>query len=184
MARRYDVLECIGKGSFGDVHKGYVTTVGSQRPSPVLPRTSAHFKEGYRDGRRRRDQNCGPGRISRAKRVYETVYNVERWSEKDVDVLVWADLDWGHCLAFPHREDEIEDIQREIAVLAQCRSPHVTKYLGCQLVPETSKLYIIMEHMAGGSQMALMSREYCNAARRWAVGRAVHSCGTKGHSTR
>jgi len=48
-------------------------------------------------------------------------------------------------------EEEIEDIQKEIAVLAQCRCPQVTKYHCCELVPESSKLYIIMEYMAGGS---------------------------------
>eukprot|EP00240_Pyramimonas_obovata_P001781 CAMPEP_0118931434 /NCGR_PEP_ID=MMETSP1169-20130426/7775_1 /TAXON_ID=36882 /ORGANISM="Pyramimonas obovata, Strain CCMP722" /LENGTH=447 /DNA_ID=CAMNT_0006873933 /DNA_START=85 /DNA_END=1425 /DNA_ORIENTATION=+ len=95
MERRYDVLECIGKGSFGDVHKGRDTVTG-----------------------------------------------------EDVAIKI-VDLE--------ESEDEIEDIQREIAVLAQCRSPYVTKYIGCQLVPETSKLYIIMEHMAGGSVADLLA---------------------------
>jgi serine/threonine protein kinase len=36
-------------------------------------------------------------------------------------------------------------------VLAQCRCPYVTRYHCCELVPESSKLYIIMEYMAGGS---------------------------------
>lgn len=40
---------------------------------------------------------------------------------------------------------------QEVAVLATCRSPHLTSYLGCQLVPETTKLHIIMEYMGGGS---------------------------------
>jgi serine/threonine protein kinase len=43
-------------------------------------------------------------------------------------------------------------------VLAQCRCPHVTRYHCCELVPESSKLYIIMEYMAGGSVADLVRR--------------------------
>jgi serine/threonine-protein kinase 24/25/MST4 len=48
-------------------------------------------------------------------------------------------------------EDDVLDIQREINVLANCDSPHVTKYLGSWLVPKTSTLAIAMEYMGGGS---------------------------------
>ena len=48
-------------------------------------------------------------------------------------------------------EDEVEDIQREIATLAQIDSPFVTKYLGSWLCRGSTRLAIAMEYMAGGS---------------------------------
>jgi len=48
-------------------------------------------------------------------------------------------------------DDEVEDIQREIATLAQIDSPFVTKYLGSWLCEGSTRLAIAMEYMAGGS---------------------------------
>ncbi|XP_027925909.1 germinal center kinase 1-like [Vigna unguiculata] len=51
-------------------------------------------------------------------------------------------------------EDEIDDIQKEIAVLSQCRCPYITEYYGAYL--NQTKLWIIMEYMAGGSVADLL----------------------------
>ncbi|KAJ6845303.1 serine/threonine-protein kinase 4-like isoform X1 [Iris pallida] len=51
-------------------------------------------------------------------------------------------------------EDDIEDIQKEISVLSQCRSPYITDYYGSYL--HQTKIWIVMEYMAGGSVADLL----------------------------
>eukprot|EP00743_Colponemidia_sp_Colp-15_P006943 GILK01007492.1.p1 GENE.GILK01007492.1~~GILK01007492.1.p1 ORF type:complete len:622 (+),score=133.13 GILK01007492.1:153-2018(+) len=46
-------------------------------------------------------------------------------------------------------EEEIEDVQKEIAMLSQCNNPHVTKYFESFI--DGTRLYIVMEFLAGGS---------------------------------
>jgi serine/threonine-protein kinase 24/25/MST4 len=54
-------------------------------------------------------------------------------------------------------EDDIDDIQKEISVLSQCRCPYITEYYGSFL--NQTKLWIIMEYMAGGSVADLIVYE-------------------------
>jgi len=51
-------------------------------------------------------------------------------------------------------DDDISEIQQEIASLAQCDSEYVTRYYGSFVV--SYKLWIIMEYLAGGSCLDLL----------------------------
>nr|XP_019710304.1 serine/threonine-protein kinase 4 [Elaeis guineensis] len=92
MEARFSNLELIGRGSFGDVFKGF-----------------------------------------------------DKELHKEVAIKV-IDLE--------EAEDDIEDIQKEISVLSQCRSPYITDYYGSYL--HQTKLWIVMEYMAGGSVADLL----------------------------
>ncbi|KHN36846.1 Serine/threonine-protein kinase svkA [Glycine soja] len=69
-------------------------------------------------------------------------------------------------------EDEIDDIQKEISVLSQCRCPYITEYYGSYL--NQTKLWIIMEYMAGGSVADLV--EHYILILRASPGAAVKLC--------
>eukprot|EP00884_Botryococcus_braunii_P008674 jgi/Botrbrau1/17808/Bobra.0127s0055.2 len=85
-AERFQRFECIGRGSFGDVYRGF---------DKVLSREVA------------------------------------------IKVIELDDV-----------EDDLEDIHKEVAVLAGCQSPYITQYYASVLVPGTSQLLIIMELLA------------------------------------
>ncbi|AOW04318.1 kinase-like domain-containing protein [Yarrowia lipolytica] len=51
-------------------------------------------------------------------------------------------------------EDDIEEIQKEIAILSGCQDEHITTYYGCFV--RGYKLWIIMEYLAGGSGLDLL----------------------------
>ncbi|KAL5615542.1 hypothetical protein BROUX41_005586 [Berkeleyomyces rouxiae] len=65
----------------------------------------------------------------------------------------------GETVAIKHidlesSEDDIQEIQGEIAVLSTCASPFVTQYKGCFL--RGHKLWIVMEYLGGGSCLDLL----------------------------
>ncbi|KAL6777728.1 SIK1 [Auxenochlorella protothecoides x Auxenochlorella symbiontica] len=51
-------------------------------------------------------------------------------------------------------DDEIESIQREIAMLRDCKHPNIVKYYGSVKTPDS--LWIVMEYCAGGSVSDIM----------------------------
>lgn len=51
-------------------------------------------------------------------------------------------------------EEDIEEIQKEIAILAGCHDSHITRYYGCFV--KGHKLWIIMEYLGGGSALDLL----------------------------
>ncbi|KAK9823509.1 hypothetical protein WJX72_003256 [[Myrmecia] bisecta] len=85
-AERYDRLECIGRGSFGDVYRGW---------------------------------------------------DKELQQEVAIKVIDLEDV-----------EDDIEDIHKEVAVLARCKSNNITEYYASVLKPGSTELLIVMELMA------------------------------------
>lgn len=73
----------------------------------------------------------------------------------------------GEIVAIKHidlesSEDDIQEIQQEISVLANCASPYVTQYKASFL--RGHKLWIVMEYLGGGSCLDLLKPGVFNEA--------------------
>ncbi|OJJ06103.1 hypothetical protein ASPVEDRAFT_312021 [Aspergillus versicolor CBS 583.65] len=73
----------------------------------------------------------------------------------------------GEIVAIKHidlesSEDDIQEIQQEISVLATCASPYVTQYYASFL--RGHKLWIVMEYLGGGSCLDLLKPGVFNEA--------------------
>ncbi|KAF9534327.1 kinase-like domain-containing protein [Crepidotus variabilis] len=77
---------------------------------------------------------------------FGTVYKAIHNESKQIVAVKQIDLE--------DSDDDISEIQQEIASLAQCDSEYVTRYYGSFVV--NYKLWIIMEYLAGGSCLDLL----------------------------
>ncbi|KAH6914908.1 STE/STE20/YSK protein kinase [Coprinopsis sp. MPI-PUGE-AT-0042] len=77
---------------------------------------------------------------------FGTVYKAMHNETKQIVAIKQIDLE--------DSDDDISEIQQEIASLAQCDSEYVTKYYGSFVVHY--KLWIVMEYLAGGSCLDLL----------------------------
>ncbi|THU74204.1 hypothetical protein C4D60_Mb04t30900 [Musa balbisiana] len=100
---RFSSLELIGRGSFGDVFRGFDKELNKEVAIKVID-------------------------LEEAQRIHDS---------SRIHVL------FG-----------IANIVNEISVLSQCRSPYITDYYGSYL--HQTKLWIVMEYMAGGSVADLL----------------------------
>ncbi|KAJ7591006.1 Ste20-like serine/threonine kinase [Mycena floridula] len=77
---------------------------------------------------------------------FGTVYKAIHNETKQIVAIKQIDLE--------DSDDDISEIQQEIASLAQCDSEYVTRYYGSFVVDY--KLWIVMEYLAGGSCLDLL----------------------------
>ncbi|KAI0638209.1 Pkinase-domain-containing protein [Trametes polyzona] len=77
---------------------------------------------------------------------FGTVYKAIHNDSKQIVAIKQIDLE--------DSDDDITEIQQEIANLAQCDSEYVTRYYGSFVV--AYKLWIVMEYLAGGSCLDLL----------------------------
>ncbi|KAB8228015.1 kinase-like protein [Aspergillus alliaceus] len=80
---------------------------------------------------------------------FGTVYKAIEKSTGEIVAVKHIDLESS--------EDDIQEIQQEISVLATCASPYVTQYKASFL--RGHKLWIVMEYLGGGSCLDLIHRD-------------------------
>jgi serine/threonine-protein kinase 24/25/MST4 len=78
---------------------------------------------------------------------FGTVYKAIEKSTGEIVAIKHIDLESS--------EDDIQEIQQEISVLATCASPYVTQYKASFL--RGHKLWIVMEYLGGGSCLDLVN---------------------------
>lgn len=76
------------------------------------------------------------------------------WSWEDMESNSWSNPLSLFQIDLESSEDDIQEIQQEIAVLATCASPYVTQYKTSFL--KGYKLWIVMEYLGGGSCLDLV----------------------------
>lgn len=72
---------------------------------------------------------------------------------------IFADRTRWSKIDLESSDDDIQEIQQEISVLATCASPYVTQYKASFL--RGHKLWIVMEYLGGGSCLDLVIRAPC-----------------------
>lgn len=77
---------------------------------------------------------------------FGTVYRAIDLVTQDVVAIKKIDME--------NSDDEIHEIQKEIAILAACHDSRITKYYGCFV--KGYKLWIVMEYLGGGSCLDLL----------------------------
>ncbi|KIK64780.1 hypothetical protein GYMLUDRAFT_131664, partial [Collybiopsis luxurians FD-317 M1] len=77
---------------------------------------------------------------------FATVYKAMHNETKEIVAIKQIDIE--------DFDDELSEIQQEVACLAQCNSEYVTKYYGSFVV--AYKLWITMEYLSGGSCLDLL----------------------------
>ncbi|CAI2173384.1 5819_t:CDS:10 [Funneliformis geosporum] len=77
---------------------------------------------------------------------FGTVYKAIHKETNEVVAIKQIDLE--------DSDDDISEIQQEIALLSQCDSPYITRYYGSFI--KGFKLWIVMEYLSGGSCLDLL----------------------------